>query len=715
MAAKIWPGTHALARMHIDAGERVWLVTASPVEVAEVIARHLGPDRRARHGRRARRRDLHRPARRGADARPRPRWPRSGRSPSGRASTSRAARHTADSANDIPLLSVVGPPVRDQPRRRTAGARQGEGLAGPGLPPWPARGPRIGVPAAAVAGALTGAAFGALADPPAALRFPTGPVIMNADRRDHERFARQKNTERRCTRSEYSVCWIVWRTWSVRSKTSIGSSAAPSPRAVGGHRGAELDEPFARQRHQAERAEQRPGRGDRRIRQAEQSGQCRHVADDRVGLLGADDRARDDRRPGPQGGRDEPAPPEPLKLVPLAERLADPLETLRPDADHLAAREQPLGVGVARQRGTTLAGDLADHRGGEDEVGAEHPQVPFRRVLVVDGDLGHQGVERDRARSGWRRRAPRRRSGMFSIPRTSTRNQVPVQRAQDGEQQGVGELGVETEVVDDEIPGEPPAQQRQDVGDPLLDPVRQRGRRRRRRRRGGRPARPPRPGPAPRPTRAGRSAGRRRRRHRPASGHAAVGSRPPGTAGSLPTGRRRGTPWPGRRRRDEPDRGRRPPGCPLRGGAFRAGARPSDLAGSGQGCSTCSTTGSAAASTGTAAASTGSGVVMVRRPRRRSSGVTVDGPAPAGSFAIGNSFSGRSASSGVVRVRRLARSPEARAAPSGHRVRGPRRARRPGWPRGRHPTAGRGPSPHPARPRRRARAGPDSTRCTTSA
>ena len=42
MARKIWPGTKALAQMHLDAGQRVWLVTATPVEVAEVIARRLG-------------------------------------------------------------------------------------------------------------------------------------------------------------------------------------------------------------------------------------------------------------------------------------------------------------------------------------------------------------------------------------------------------------------------------------------------------------------------------------------------------------------------------------------------------------------------------------------------------------------------------------------------------------------------------------------------
>jgi HAD superfamily hydrolase (TIGR01490 family) len=41
MAAKIWPGTQALARRHIDAGEGVWLVTATPRELAEIIADRL--------------------------------------------------------------------------------------------------------------------------------------------------------------------------------------------------------------------------------------------------------------------------------------------------------------------------------------------------------------------------------------------------------------------------------------------------------------------------------------------------------------------------------------------------------------------------------------------------------------------------------------------------------------------------------------------------
>ena len=42
MAAQIYSGTHALAQQHLDAGQRVWLVTATPVELASVIARRLG-------------------------------------------------------------------------------------------------------------------------------------------------------------------------------------------------------------------------------------------------------------------------------------------------------------------------------------------------------------------------------------------------------------------------------------------------------------------------------------------------------------------------------------------------------------------------------------------------------------------------------------------------------------------------------------------------
>jgi HAD superfamily hydrolase (TIGR01490 family) len=41
LADRIWSGTHALAMQHITAGQRVWLVTATPVELATIIADRL--------------------------------------------------------------------------------------------------------------------------------------------------------------------------------------------------------------------------------------------------------------------------------------------------------------------------------------------------------------------------------------------------------------------------------------------------------------------------------------------------------------------------------------------------------------------------------------------------------------------------------------------------------------------------------------------------
>jgi HAD superfamily hydrolase (TIGR01490 family) len=42
MAERVWSGTYALAKLHMGAGQRVWLVTATPVELASVIAHRLG-------------------------------------------------------------------------------------------------------------------------------------------------------------------------------------------------------------------------------------------------------------------------------------------------------------------------------------------------------------------------------------------------------------------------------------------------------------------------------------------------------------------------------------------------------------------------------------------------------------------------------------------------------------------------------------------------
>ncbi len=41
MADRIWSGARALAQLHLDAGQRVWLVTATPQELARIIADRL--------------------------------------------------------------------------------------------------------------------------------------------------------------------------------------------------------------------------------------------------------------------------------------------------------------------------------------------------------------------------------------------------------------------------------------------------------------------------------------------------------------------------------------------------------------------------------------------------------------------------------------------------------------------------------------------------
>lgn len=42
MEPRIWAGTRALAHLHLQAGQRVWLVSAAPVEIGRVIAARLG-------------------------------------------------------------------------------------------------------------------------------------------------------------------------------------------------------------------------------------------------------------------------------------------------------------------------------------------------------------------------------------------------------------------------------------------------------------------------------------------------------------------------------------------------------------------------------------------------------------------------------------------------------------------------------------------------
>jgi HAD superfamily hydrolase (TIGR01490 family) len=161
IADRIWPGTYALAMMHIEAGQRVWLVTATPVEVAEVIARRLGLTGalgtvaehvdgvytgslvgQPMHGQAKAEAVRALAAREGLDL--------------------LCCSGYSDSANDIPLLSMVGNPcainpdgaLRDHARRegwRIRDYRTGRKAA------------RMAVPVAAGAGVIAGAALGAAA------------------------------------------------------------------------------------------------------------------------------------------------------------------------------------------------------------------------------------------------------------------------------------------------------------------------------------------------------------------------------------------------------------------------------------------------------------------------------------------------------------------------------------------------------------------------
>lgn len=154
MAGRIWSGTRALAQLHLDSGQRVWLVTAAPAELAALIARRLGLT--GALGTVAESRDgiytgrlvgepLHGPAkaeailalaeREGLDL-------------------SRCSAYS-DSLNDLPMLSLVGHPVAVNPE---AGLRREARERG-----WEIRdfrtgrkAARVGVPAAAGAGAVAG-------------------------------------------------------------------------------------------------------------------------------------------------------------------------------------------------------------------------------------------------------------------------------------------------------------------------------------------------------------------------------------------------------------------------------------------------------------------------------------------------------------------------------------------------------------------------------
>lgn len=117
VATKIWPGTRALAQLHLDDGHRVWLVTAAPVEIARLISARLGLT--GALGTVAETKDgvytgrlagdlLHGPAKAEAI--------RDLAAVEGLDLASCAAY--SDSANDVPMLSLVGHPCAINPDAR---------------------------------------------------------------------------------------------------------------------------------------------------------------------------------------------------------------------------------------------------------------------------------------------------------------------------------------------------------------------------------------------------------------------------------------------------------------------------------------------------------------------------------------------------------------------------------------------------------------------
>ncbi|MFI1096343.1 HAD family hydrolase [Streptomyces sp. NPDC020917] len=161
MAGKIWPGTRALAQAHLDAGQRVWLVTAAPVETASIIARRLGltgalgtvaESVGGVYTGRLVGEPLHGPAKAEAVR---------ALATAEDLDLSRCAAYS-DSHNDIPMLSLVGHPYAINPdsglrkHARNQGWRLRDYRTG-------RKAARIGIPAAAGMGALAGGVLAGVA------------------------------------------------------------------------------------------------------------------------------------------------------------------------------------------------------------------------------------------------------------------------------------------------------------------------------------------------------------------------------------------------------------------------------------------------------------------------------------------------------------------------------------------------------------------------
>ena len=154
MAHRIWPGTRALAQLHLDQGQRVWLVTAAPIEIAQVIARRLGLT--GAMGTVAEHEDGVYTGRLVGDM-----LHGQAKAEAVKALASRESLDLArcsaysDSANDLPMLGLVGNPTAINPDAKLRARAKELG--------WPIRDYRTGRKAARaglVIGAIAGAASG---------------------------------------------------------------------------------------------------------------------------------------------------------------------------------------------------------------------------------------------------------------------------------------------------------------------------------------------------------------------------------------------------------------------------------------------------------------------------------------------------------------------------------------------------------------------------
>jgi HAD superfamily hydrolase (TIGR01490 family) len=161
MADKIWSGTRALAQMHLDAGQRVWLVTATPVELASIIAHRLGLT--GALGTVAEHENGIYTGRLVGDLLHGPAKAHAVRALAAREGLNlRRCTAYSDSANDVPMLSVVGTAVAVNPDPQLRDVARARG--------WEIRdfrtgrkAARIGVPSVLGAGAVAGAVAAGMA------------------------------------------------------------------------------------------------------------------------------------------------------------------------------------------------------------------------------------------------------------------------------------------------------------------------------------------------------------------------------------------------------------------------------------------------------------------------------------------------------------------------------------------------------------------------